>query len=268
MCVVSIGLGWIVIVVSGEDQDVVIVQQRYQFWQMVVEQFQICGIIGDVVMVVLGRVEVNEVGEDDGVIIRFFYFFDGGVKQCVQVSCFYFFGDIVVGVDVCNFIDRNYLVVFFINQFLQYGWCWWFNSQVVMVIGMLEVIGFVVDKWMSDNMIDIVVVVGQFFMGDFVQFVEFIQIESFFMVGNLEYGVSGGIENWFVGFYVFFVQLIQNDCIGRVVVIEVIWQISVFDQFIQQFLWEVVFVIGEIFLFKQNWDIGNFLVIRWGIFIG
>ena len=42
-----------------------------------VEQLQTRSITGDVATVAPGRVEVNEVGEDDGVITRFFHLFDG-----------------------------------------------------------------------------------------------------------------------------------------------------------------------------------------------
>lgn len=168
MGMVSIGLVWVIVVVSGQDQNVIFIYQFYQFWQMVVKQFQVCGVVCDVVMVVSGRVEVDEVSEDDGFIVCFFYFFEGCVEQCVQIGCFYFFSDVVVGVDVGNFIDGYYMVLFFIDQFLQYSWCWWFYGQVVMVVGMLEVIGFVVDKWMCDYVVNVVVVFGQFFMGDFV----------------------------------------------------------------------------------------------------
>ncbi|STG52621.1 Uncharacterised protein [Escherichia coli] len=84
--------------------------------------------------------------------------------------------------------------MFFINQFLQHGRCWRFNGQVVTVTGTLEVTGFVADKRTSDNTTDVVAAVGQLFTGYFAQFVEFIQTESFFMAGNLEHGVSGGIE--------------------------------------------------------------------------
>lgn len=76
--------------VSSEDQDVVIAQQRHQLWQAAVEQFQTRSITGDVATVARGRVEVNEVGEDDGVITRFFHLFDGGVKQRVQPVAFTF----------------------------------------------------------------------------------------------------------------------------------------------------------------------------------
>lgn len=137
-----------------------------------------------------------------------------------------------------------------------------------LVSGTLEVTGFVADKRTSDNTTDIVAAVGQLFTGDFAQFVEFIQTESFFMAGNLEHGVSGGIENRLAGFHVLFAQLIQNDRTGRVAVTEVTRQISAFDQFIQQLLREAVFVIGEISPLKQNRDTGNFPVTRRGIFTG
>ncbi|CSR42197.1 Uncharacterised protein [Shigella sonnei] len=244
--VVSTGPGRITTVVSSEDQDVVIAQQRHQLRQTAVEQLQTHSITGDVATVAPGRVEVNEVGEDDGVITRFFHLFDGGVKQRVQASCFHFLGDTAVGVDVCNFTDRNHLTVFFINQFLQHGRCWRLNSQVVTVTGTLEVTGFVTDKRTSDNTTDVVAAVGQLFTGDFAQFVEFIQAKGFFVAGNLEHRVSGGIENRLAGFHVLFAQLIQNDRTGRVAVTEVTRQISAFNQFIQQLLREAVFVIGEI----------------------
>lgn len=77
--------------------------------------------------------------------------------------------------------------MFFINQFLQHGRCRRFNSQVVTVASTLEVTGFIADKRASDNTTDVVAAVGQLFTGDFTQFVEFIQTESFFMAGNLEH---------------------------------------------------------------------------------
>lgn len=185
--VVSISSGWVVVVVGGEDQNVVFINQFYQFWQMVVEQFQICCVVSDVMMVVSGGVKIDEVSEDDSFVVCFFYFFDGCVEQCVQFGGFYFFSDIVVGVDIGDFIYGYYVVVFFVDQFLQYGWCWWFYCQVVMVIGMLEVIGFVVYERMSNYVINVIVVFGQFFMCDFVQFIQFVEVKGFFVIGDLEY---------------------------------------------------------------------------------
>ncbi|GCN10691.1 hypothetical protein ExPCM18_02425 [Escherichia coli] len=88
------------------------------------------------------------------------------------------------------------------------------------------------------------------------------------MAGNLEHGVSGGIENRLAGFHVLFAQLIQNDRTGRVAVTEVTRQISAFNQFIQQLFREAVFVIGEVSPLKQNRDTGDFPVTRRGIFTG
>lgn len=79
------------------------------------------------------------------------------------------------------------------------------------VTSTLEVTGFVADKRTSDNTTDVVAAVGQLFTGDFAQLVEFIQAKGFFMAGNLEHGVSGGIENRLAGFHMLFAQLIQND---------------------------------------------------------
>lgn len=66
----------------------------------------------------------------------------------------------------------------------------------------------------------------------------------------------------------FFVELIEDYCFGGVVVVEIVWQVGVFYQFIQQFLWEIVFLVVEVVLVKQYWYVGDFLVVGWGIFIG
>lgn len=78
------------------------------------------------------------------------------------------------------------------------------------------------------------------------------------MTGNLEHGVSGGIENRLAGFHMLFTQLIQNHGTGRVAVTEVARQVGTFYQFIQQFLREAVFMIGEVTPVKQNRYTGDF----------
>ena len=73
--------------VSGQDQNVIFSHQLHQLWQTAVKQLQTRSITGDVATVARG-VEVHEVGEDNGLIARFFHLFDGGVEQRIQTGRF------------------------------------------------------------------------------------------------------------------------------------------------------------------------------------
>ncbi len=141
-----------------------------------------------------GRVEVNEVSENDGFIARFFHLFEGRVEQRVQTGRFHFLSDAAVGVDVGNLTDGHHVALFFIDQFLQHGRRWRFNGQVVTVTGTLEVTGLVADKRTRDHAANVITAFGQLFTGDFAQLVEFIQAKGLFVAGNLEHGVSGGVK--------------------------------------------------------------------------
>ena len=265
---VSAGPAWVAAVVSGQDQNVIFTHQLHQLRQTAVEQFQARSITGDIATMSPGRVEINEVGEDDGLITGFFHLFDGGVEQRVQTGGFHFFGDAAVSVDIRDFTDGNHVTVFFVDQFLQHGRCWRLNGQVVAVTGTLEVTGFITDKRTGDNTTDVVTTFGQLFTGDFAQLIELIQAKSLFVAGNLEHGVSGGIENRLAGFHMLFTQLIQDHGTGRVAVAEVARQVGTFYQFIQQFLREAVFMIGEISPVKQNRNTRDFPVARRRVFPG
>ncbi|MNC34328.1 hypothetical protein D3C75_827560 [compost metagenome] len=215
-----------------------------------------------------GGVEVHEVGEDNRLVARFFHLFDGGIEQRVQTGGFHFFGDTTVGVDVRDFTDRYDLAVFLVNQLLQYGRGWRFNGQIVTVAGTLEVAWFVADKRTRNNTADVVATFGQLFTRDFAQLVQAIQTKGLFMAGNLEHGVSGGVENRFAGFHMLFAELVQNHGTGRVAVTEVTRQIAALNQLIQQFLREAVVVIREIAPVEQNRYTGDFPVTRRSVFPG
>ena len=94
------------------------------------------------------------------------------------------------------------------------------------VTGTLEVTRFVADKRTRDHAANVVAAFGQLFTGDFAQLVEFIQAVGLFVAGNLEHGVSRGVENRLAGFHVLFAELIQNHGTGRVAVTEVARQVG------------------------------------------
>ena len=160
------------------------------------------------------------------------------------------------------------MTVFFIDQFLQNGRRRWLNGQVVTVTGTLEVTRFVAHKRTRDNAANVVAAFGQLFTGDFTQLVKFIQAKSLFVAGDLEHGVSRGIENRLAGFHMLFAQLIEDHGTGRVAVAEVARQVGTLNQFIQQFLREAVFVVAEVAPVEQNWHTSDFPVTRRRIFTG
>lgn len=190
----SVPVARVTAVVSGQDQNVIFTHQLHQLRQTAVKQLQTCGVARDVATVAPGRVEVNEVSENDGFIARFFHLFEGRVEQRVQTGRFHFLSDAAVGVDVGNLTDGHHVALFFIDQFLQHGRRWRFYGQVVTVAGTLEVTGLVADKRTRDHAANVVAAFGQLFTGDFAQLVEFIQAKGLFVAGNLEHGVSGGVK--------------------------------------------------------------------------
>ncbi|MNC54789.1 hypothetical protein D3C75_1042850 [compost metagenome] len=78
------------------------------------------------------------------------------------------------------------------------------------VAGTLEVARLVADKRTRNDAADVIATFGQLFTGDFAQLVQTIQAKGLFMTGNLEYGVSRGVENRFAGFHVLFAELIED----------------------------------------------------------
>ena len=136
------------------------------------------------------------------------------------------------------------------------------------VTGTLEVTRFVADKRTRDHAANVVAAFGQLFTGDFAQLVEFIQAKRLFVAGNLEHGVSRGVENRLAGFHVLFAELIQNHGTGRVAVTEVTRQVGALHQLIEQLLREAVLVIGEITPVEQHRHTGDFPVARRGVFTG
>src|SRR5476649_1595405 len=105
-----------------------------------------------------------------------------------------------------------------------------------MVTGTFEVTGFVADERTGNHAADVVAAFGQLFTGDFAQFIQTVQPEGLFVAGDLEDGVSRGVENRFAGFHVLFAKLIQNNRTGRVTVTEVTRQIAAFNQDVEQLL--------------------------------
>ena len=83
---VGTGPGRVAAVVGGQDQNVIFPDQFHQLRQTAVEQLQPCGDSLQRPAVAPGRVEVHEVGEDDGLVSRCFHLFDGGVKQRIQAG--------------------------------------------------------------------------------------------------------------------------------------------------------------------------------------
>ena len=152
------------------------------------------------------------------------------------------------------------MTVFLVDEFLQHGRRRWLHSQIVTVAGTLEVTRFVADKRTRDNAANVVAAFGQLFTGDFAQLVQFIQAKRLFMAGDLEHGVSRGIENRLAGFHVLFAELVQNHGTGRVAVAEVARQICALNQFIKQLLREAVFMLREVAPVKQNRHAGDFPV--------
>ena len=207
-----------------------------------------------------GRVEVYEVGEDDGLVPRFFHLFDGGVKQRIQAGRFHFFSDTAVGVDIGDFTHRYDLALFLVDQLLQYRRRRRLNGQIVAVTGALEVAGFVADKRTRDYATNVVAAFGQLFTRDFTQLVQLIETIGLFMAGNLEYRVSGGIENRLAGFHMLFAQLVEDNGTGRVAVAEVARQVGALNQLIQKLLREAVFMLGEVAPVKENRHAGDFPV--------
>ena len=80
------------------------------------------------------------------------------------------------------------------------------------------------------------------------------------MTGDLEYGVSGGIENRFPGFHMLFAELIEDHRPGRVAIAEVARQVGAFHQLIQQLLRETVFMVAEVAPVKQHRHASDFPV--------
>ncbi|CZZ30491.1 Uncharacterised protein [Enterobacter hormaechei] len=254
--------------VSGQDQNVIFSHQLHQLWQTAVKQLQTRSITGDVATVAPGGVEVHEVGEDNGLIARFFHLFDGGVEQRIQTGRFDLFGNAAVGVNVRDFTHGNHVTVFLVDEFLQHGRRRWLHGQIVTVAGTLEVTRFVADKRTRDNAANVVAAFGQLFTGDFAQLVQFIQAKRLFMAGDLENGVSRGIENRLAGFHVLFAELVQNHGTGRVAVTEVARQVGALHQLIKQLLREAVLVIGEVTPVEQHRHAGDFPVAGRSIFTG
>ncbi len=138
------------------------------------------------------RVEVNEVGEDDGVITRFFHPLMVASNSASRPVAFTFL--VIRSWRRClQFYRQKPPGRVFHNQFLQHGRCWRFNGQVVTVTvrwklpALSPINGRAITRpccsrrWSALH-------------GLFRTVRRVYQTESFFMAGNLEHGVSGGIE--------------------------------------------------------------------------
>lgn len=70
--VVSAWPSWVAAVVSREDKDVIVLHQFHHFVDASIEVLKRSGVTRHITAVAISRVEINKVGEDDGVIARRF----------------------------------------------------------------------------------------------------------------------------------------------------------------------------------------------------
>ena len=179
--------GRVAAVVSGEDDDVIPFHQLQQLWQTAVEQLQRGSIASHVTAVAVGGVEINKVGEHDGVVTGFFHLDQGGVEQGVDPGSFHLLGDPYVGIDIGNLTDGNHFATLLIYQLFQHGWSRGFHGQIVTVTGTLELTWLIPQERTGNHTADVVATFGQLFTSDLTQLVQAIQAESLFMAGNLEH---------------------------------------------------------------------------------
>ncbi len=139
------------------------------------------------------KIEVNEVGEDDGVITRFFHLFMVASNSASRPVAFTFL--VIPHWRRClQFYRQKPPGRVFHQQFLQHGRCWRFNGQVVTVTGrwklpaLSPINGRAITRPMFSRR-------WSALHGLFRTVRRVYPAESFFMAGNLEHGVSGGIEN-------------------------------------------------------------------------
>ena len=158
--------------------------------------------------------EVHEVGEHNGVIAGLFHFNQGRVKQRIDAGRLHLLGDANVGVDVGDFTDRHHFAALLVHQLFQHGRRRRLYRQIVTVAGALEVARLIADERTRDHATDVVTAFGQLFTRNFAQLIQTIQAEGFFMAGDLEHRVSGGVENRLAGFHVLFAQLIEDHGAG------------------------------------------------------
>src|SRR5471030_786492 len=128
------------------------------------------------------------------------------------------------------------------------------------VTGTFEVTWFVADERTCNNAADVVTAFGQLFTGNFTQVIQTVQPESLFVAGDLEYGVSRGVENRLAGFHVLFAQFIQDNGTGRVAVAKVTRQFAAFYQGVEQLLWEAILFVAEVTPIEQYRHTGDFPV--------
>ena len=128
------------------------------------------------------------------------------------------------------------------------------------VAGTLEVTGFVADKRTGDDAANVIAAFGQLFTRDFAQLIQLVEAKGLFVTSDLEHRVSGGIEDRFPGFHMFFAELIEDHRPGGVAVAEVARQVRTLHQLIQQLLREAVFMVAKVAPVKQHRHTGDFPV--------
>ena len=162
--------------------------------------------------------------------------------------------------DVFDFTDGCYVHAFFFRQ-IQNGHASRFQREVFTVFG-ASVVAAGTDEGTGNDTSNTVFACQQF-SGCFTDFVEFVYGNDVFMGSNLEYAVSGSINNRITSFYVFIPQILNDNSAGSGIVAQCFGADGCF-KFVHNFFGETCFCESGEGFFCQN--AGDFPVTCGGVF--
>jgi hypothetical protein len=117
-----------------KNQDIVGLHGSHHLGQATVELLQRPGVTGNIAPMAVAGVEIDEIGHDDGALLRVAHGGQRGIPDLVETGGLVLFGDADMGVDISNLADGHHLPASF-GQLLQHGGGRRRQGQILAVAG-------------------------------------------------------------------------------------------------------------------------------------
>ena len=205
--------------IGGQHHDVVRAEQRIQLRQTRVDVLQRRRVACDIASMAVGGVQINQVGEYHGVVLRRAHRRQRCVQQLGQAGRFDLVRDADVGINIGDLADGNDFAAALFDQFLQNRRRRRLHRIIVAVARAFKFTRAFADKRPRDHAPDVVIV--QLLAHDFAQFVQAFQTKMSLVRGDLKYRIRRGVENRFARADVLLTQFIQNHGARGVAITEV-----------------------------------------------